>query len=188
MTDDRWWLEVPDNPVPFADALNHVRVHIPADDQALENSICIPLTSKEQRHVIACLRRAESHYAKNEVEAAWYYLMHAANAVSYRSGVQSGAFQSSDMAGATRVASAHGKKGADAKASKLAQKRKVIVDALLAQHQRQPFEIQRQLRDAALLLSPGKGDEQRDLAWVSRILKDQTLKPLYASLSRRRKV
>lgn len=189
MTDDRWWMEVSDDSLPFAAVLNNVLVKIPAEGHALlQDTNCTPLTPKECLYVTECLQRAENHYAKAEVEAAWYYLLCAADTVSYRSGVEDGAFQSSDVAGATRVASAHGKKGADAKALKRTEERKVIVDALLAQHQQQPFKIQKQLKDAALLLSPGKGKEERDLAWVSRVLKDQALNALYITLSKRRKV
>jgi hypothetical protein len=181
-------MESPDDPQEFPQVFNNLKAIVACEGDPGTDVFGVPLTAIEHGYVTECLKRAEAYFAEQQREAAWYFLGLVKEAIGYRNGVLTGRYLSSDQAGATRVAAAHGRKGAAIRAANKREARAKIVEAILAQHRKQPFQIQRQMREAALRLAPGKGEEERDHAWVSSLLRDPALKDFYKTLSRRRRL
>lgn len=188
MDDERWWMEVPERPMEFWKVVNNLKASVALEGgSGQEEEFGVPLTASEYQHVTECFKRAEAYYEAQQAEAAWYFVSLAKGTISYRNGFLAGKHASSDEAGSKRVASRHGKTGAEVKAAKRQIARKEVVDELLAQHSNRPFQNRRQMRDAALRHAPGGGKEERDEGWWRRLLKaEPALKSLYETLSRRR--
>ncbi|MDV3511769.1 hypothetical protein R1L06_13630 [Stenotrophomonas sp. C4297] len=156
-------------------------------DPLTEQMCLTPLTSVELRSVNDALALARTLHASGNPEEAWYYLWEAGSIVSYRDGFMEGRYESSDRAGATRLAAEYGRLGAKRKKAINEAKREDAVAALLAQHEADPFRIRRQLKEAAAKLGPGGGKLHTDAGWGYRLIKQTRLYDLYDSLSARRK-
>lgn len=185
---DKLFEMLPPEPPTFAEACGHVESSFGLEGDPMTEMMCaIPLTAREVRYVNETLDHARQLHASGEIEAAWYHHGCAKAVVAQRNGFMEGRYQSSDAAGATRVASQYGKQGSQKKKAINKEKREALVDLLLAQHREEPFKIQRQLKAAAAKLGPGGGDKISDDAWGLRLIKETRLSDLYQSLSRRRK-
>ena len=156
-------------------------------DPLTEQMCLTPLASTHFRSVTDALVLARTLHRSGSLEAGWYYLWEAGSIVSYRDGFMEGRYESSDRAGATRLASEYGRLGAERKKAINEAKRETAVVKLLAQHQADPFRIRRQLKEAAAKLGPGGGKLHTDAGWGYRLIKQTRLYNLYDSLSARRK-
>ncbi len=156
-------------------------------DPVTEQMDLTPLTSGCFRSVTDALALARTLHGSGSLEAAWYYLGDAKSVVSNREGFREGRYESSDRAGAARLAAQYGRLGAERKKAINEAKREVAVVELLNQHKATPFRIRRQLKEAAAKLGPGGGRLHTDAGWGYRLIKQTRLYDLYDSLSARRK-
>lgn len=172
----------------FKEARSRLEGSFGLEGEPLTEQMCIvPLTSAELQRVNDALALAQDLHRSGSVEAAWYHLGEASAIVSYRDGFMEGRYQSSDRAGAARLAAEYGRQGAKRKMEINEAKREVAAAALLAQHEADPFRIRRQLKEAAARLGPGGGKEHTDAAWGYRLIRRTRLNDLYENLSARRK-
>ncbi|HBP02782.1 hypothetical protein ACWWU7_02290 [Stenotrophomonas sp. SM006] len=175
-------------PPTFSEACGQVESSFGLEGDPMTEKMCtIPLTARQVRYVNETLDHARQLHRSGDVEAAWYHYGCAKAAVAERNGFMEGRYQSSDAAGATRVAAHYGRQGSQKKKAINKERREAFADLLLAQHKEEPFKIQRQLKAAAAKLGPGGGDKVSDDAWGLRLIKETRLSDLYQSLSRRRK-
>ncbi|MDH1685166.1 hypothetical protein [Stenotrophomonas maltophilia] len=158
-----------------------------AGDPATDEMCSIPLDAEELEYVEGKLASARQLHRSGEIEAAWYHLGCAKAAVAHKNGFMEGRYQSSDVAGATRVAAQYGKQGSQKKRAISDKKREALALLLLDRHKEEPFKLQRELREAAAKLGPGGGDGVNDDKWGQNLIKQTRLADLYQSLSRRRK-
>ncbi len=156
-------------------------------DPLTEQMCLTPLASVRFRSVTDALALARTLHRSGGVEAAWYYLCYAKSIVSHQDGFMEGSYESSDRAGAARLAAEYGRLGAERKKAINEAKREVAVVELLNQHKATPFRIRRQLKEAAAKLGPGGGRLHTDAGWGYRLIKQTRLYDLYDSLSARRK-
>lgn len=185
---DRHFKSLPPAPPTFEQEWGYVAATFGLAGDPVTDEMCgIPLDADELEYVEAKLDRARQLHRSGEIEAAWYHLGCAKAAVAHKNGFMEGRYQSSDLAGATRVAAQYGKQGSQKKKAVNREKREALAHLLLAQHKEEPFKIQRQLKAAAAKLGPGGGDKISDDAWGLRLIKETSLSGLYQSLSRRRK-
>jgi len=185
---DKHFEMLPEEPPVFQHAVDHVAASYGLAGEAVTLEMCsIPLTAREFEYVESTLRHALSLHQRGDVEAAWYHWGCAKAVVSSRNGFEEGRYESSDRAGAARLAAEYGKQGAEKKKEINEGKREAIVEKLLAQHKAKAFVIRRQLKEAAVKLAPDGGESAADQKWAHRLIKQTRLLNLYQSLSSRRK-
>lgn len=172
----------------FSDICTYLEVSISIGNNEIDDAPGInKFTRDEIQKVEETLNQARELHKNGEVEAAWYYLCETKAFVNFRHGVMEGRYQSSDEAGAARIGSLNGRKGALKKQEVDENIREKHVLLLLSMHEEKPFVRRNQLRDAASKLGPHGGEEISDDKWAQRLINKTRLKPLYDSLSKKRK-
>ncbi|HGM6931665.1 TPA: hypothetical protein ACKQDF_001138 [Stenotrophomonas maltophilia] len=92
-------------PPTFSEACGQVESSFGLEGDPMTEKMCtIPLTARQVRYVNETLDHARQLHRSGDVEAAWYHYGCAKAAVAERNGFMEGRYQSSDAAGATRVA------------------------------------------------------------------------------------
>jgi hypothetical protein len=185
---DKHFEMLPEEPPAFKQAVGHVAASYGLAGDVVTHEMCsVPLTAREFEYVESTLKHALALHQRGEIEAAWYNWGCAKAVVSSRNGFEEGRYESSDRAGAVRLAAEYGKQGSEKKKELNERKREAVVQKLLAQHHAEAFVIRRQLKDAAAKFGPDGGESLADEKWAHRLIKQTRLLRLYESLSARRK-
>lgn len=146
------------------------------------------IISKDQiKHIEEAVELASNLHKEGKVDEAWYYLYRLNSYIQFREALLEAKFRSSDEAAASRLGALNGRKGAQKKKITATEAKEKNIQKILSMNEKEPFTTQRQMRDAASSLGPGRGLDHSDQAWGYRLIKSSQLFSIYKQLSSKRK-
>lgn len=155
-----------------------------------ESGECLPkkiASEDEIQNIKSVVELASRLHEEGKIDEAWYYLYRLNSHIQFREALLEAEFKSSDKVAASRVGALNGRQGAKKKKLASEEAKEKNIQAILSMNEKNPFTTQRQMRDAASSLGPGRGLEHSDQAWGYRLIKNTRLFLIYKDLSKNRK-